>query len=98
MAREMVLSLLSWTHLKFSSFFVKIKEQFADQRLLAQLVGVLRNTIPAGSTFFLLLEKQVFEDAYDLSNVSELVEPFLLVETDDEYDTFTDRVIVASQV
>jgi hypothetical protein len=85
-------------YLRFNAFFIKIKEQFADQVLLAQLAGILRNTIPAGSTFFLLLETRVFTDSYDLGNVQETVEPFLLVEIEEEYDTFVDRVIVASQV
>lgn len=42
-------------------FFVKLR-QFVDMTLLSQLLTVLRRTLPAGATFYVLLEPQVIED------------------------------------
>jgi len=42
-------------------FFIKLR-QFGDMTLLSQLLTVLRRTLPAGATFFVLLEPQILEE------------------------------------
>jgi len=54
-----------------NAFFVKIRRNFMDMGLLGQLLAVLRKTLSAGSTFFLIMEPDTVEETYDMSSISE---------------------------
>ena len=77
---------------KHSTFFIKLRASF-EPRVAAQLLSVLRRTVPAGSGFFVLLEPTVLEEAIDLSTMIEDVAVFYDVDTEDTLSDVTEHVL-----
>lgn len=45
-----------------NAFFVKVRRNFVDMTILGQLLTVLRSTLSAGSTFFVILEPEHIQE------------------------------------
>lgn len=76
-------------YLKSSAFFIKVRYDLLDTRMASQLFSVLRRTVPAGSNFFVIVEKREIEDGLALSSSGEEVEVFY-APTDEPVDGSVD--------
>jgi len=63
-------------YFKNTAFFIKVRYDLLSSRMASQLFSVLRRTIPAGSDFFVIIEKREIEDGFILSSSGEEVEVF----------------------
>ena len=45
-----------------NAFFIKVRREFTNMTILGQLLTVLRNTLSAGSAFFVLLEPESVQE------------------------------------
>jgi hypothetical protein len=82
-------------YFRHNSFFIKLRDPgIVPGKLLSQLFTVLRKTIHAGSTFFLLLEKQVIGDEFGLDKIFESVEVFHAIDVEeDEYSAIREHIL-----
>jgi len=71
-------------------FFIKLR-QFIEMPLLGQMLSVLRRTLPAGATFYVLLEAQVVEDVV-MATPDESVEVFYAPDINETVDGVHDAV------
>ena len=71
-------------------FFIKLR-QFIEMPLLGQMLSVLRRTLPAGATFYVLLEAQVVEDVV-MATPDERVEVFYAPDINETVDGVHDAV------
>lgn len=63
-------------YLKSSAFFIKVRYDLLSTRIASQLFSVLRRTVPAGSGFFVIIEKREIEDGFVMTSSGEEVEVF----------------------
>jgi len=61
---------------KNNTFFIKIRSDLMDSRLTSQLMNVLNRTIPAGSGFFVIIQKREIEEGFEFASSGETVEVF----------------------
>jgi len=78
-----------------NSLFIKIRADLINASLAAQLFGVLQVTMPAGSCFFLILEKREISETYNLGEITESVVVFYVPETTDTVSGFEEAVLVS---
>lgn len=71
-------------------FFIKLR-QFIEMPLLGQMLSVLRRTLPAGATFYVLLEAQVVEDVV-MATPDESAEVFYVPDINETVDGVHDAV------
>jgi hypothetical protein len=81
-----------------NAFFIKIKAGFADREFLGQLLGVFKDTLSAGSTFFLFDEIGEAIEAYNMTNASESATIFKVVEGTESGPFITEFAIVSQVV
>lgn len=80
-----------------NAFFIKIKSGYADREFLGKLLAVFKDTLSAGSTFFLFDEIGEAIEAYNMTNASESATIFKVVEGI-ESGVFITEFAIVSQV
>lgn len=84
------------TYLRDNSFFIKLRYDKIDTRLAGRLLSVLRRTVPAGSNFFVIVEKQEIAEELDLSPTED-IDVFYAVDVDESTTpTITETVLKES--
>lgn len=79
-----------------NSAFIKMRVDVLDSRLVSQLLKVLKRTIPAGSTFFVIVERRELEEGFSLSNAEEGITIFYSPElTDELHNTFGETILTS---
>jgi hypothetical protein len=68
-----------------NAFFIKVRESFTDLPLLGQLLTVLKNTLAAGATFFLILEPKTLQEEFDTDTIGEQLQVFYVPTVTDEF-------------
>lgn len=86
-------------YFKHTGFFLKLRMDILDSRLAAQLLSVLHRTVPAGSAFFVLVERREFEEGFALDRSGEETTVFYAPEVPDEsHDNASETILVAQAV
>jgi len=85
-------------YLKHNTFFIKIRYDQLNTQLTGQMFNVLRRTVSAGSTFFVLVEKSEIEDTYELTDVTETIDVWYAVDTTDTGVDVSEVVLAESIV
>jgi len=74
-------------YLKHNAFFIKLKDfDIVPRNILTQLFSVLRVTIHAGSTFFVIIEKKTLDAEFNLDEIGAEPDVFYVPELEDEFD------------
>lgn len=81
---------------QYNTSFIKIKEGLADQDLTGQLFQVLQDTYSAGSSFFLLLGLEEFEESLTGIAAEDLPQVFYAVDAADSHQGVNDVTLVES--
>ena len=83
-------------YFKHTGFFLKLRLDVLDTRLAAQLLSVLRRTVPAGSAFFVLIEKREIEEEFNIAGSGEEFTVFYAPELPEEYqETFGETLFIS---
>jgi len=70
-------------YLRNNVFFIKLRYDMINTRLAAQLLSVLRKTLPAGGTFFVIIEKREIAEGLSCNPCwADDVIPFYAPDTD----------------
>lgn len=85
-------------YLNNNTVFLKLRVELLDSRLVAQLLSVLRRTVPAGSSFFVLVERREIEEGLTISDDEDLVDVFYSPDIPDELNDQFAEVLIQSQV
>jgi len=81
-----------------NAVFLKIAVDLLDSTLVAQLLSVLRRTVPAGSCFFVLVERREIEEGLTLSSGDESVDVFYAPELPDELHDQVAETLIYSPI
>jgi hypothetical protein len=85
-------------YFKHNTFFIKLNYSLLNSRTTSQMFNVLHRTLPAGASFFVLVERRLIEEGL-VDAVSELPDVFYaldVAEVDD--DNFGERVLAESVI
>lgn len=80
------------TFLRHNTFFIKIRGSILTDKTVGQMFSVLRRTLPAGSAFFVLLERNIVEEGL-IGTVDEVADIFYVVDVEDSHTKFYERQI-----
>lgn len=81
-----------------NAFFVKVRRSFTDMTVLGQLLTVLRNTLSAGSTFFVILEPETLQETYDAENIAEALNLFYVPAVSETMTEMSESIIASPVV
>jgi hypothetical protein len=82
-------------YFKHNTFFIKARIGSGNGQMAAQLLSVLRRTLPAGAGFFVILEKDVIEETLAVS-AEESCEVFYAPDSVEDTNTGAkDKVLLA---
>jgi hypothetical protein len=81
-----------------NTVFLKMTVEVLDSVLVSQLLSVLRRTVPAGSSFFVLVERREVEEGLTLDSGDESVDVFYAPEVPDELQNQTSETIIYSPI
>jgi hypothetical protein len=85
-------------YFKHTGFFLKIRMDILDSRLAAQLLSVLRRTVPAGASFFVLIERREIAEEFSMDRSGEEVAVFYAPDVPDEGHDNVSETVLAAQV
>jgi len=80
-----------------NAFFIKVRRNFVDMSLLGQMLTVLKNTLAAGSTFFVILEPDNVQE-YVSPEVGESATVFYVPTAEETVDGVTETAIASPVV
>lgn len=81
-----------------NAFFVKVRKSFTDMTILGQLLTVLRNTLAAGSTFFVILEPDTLQDEYFVDDIAEALGLFYVPAVTETVSDMSESIIASPVV
>jgi hypothetical protein len=79
-----------------NAFFIKLRN-FVDMQLVSQMLSVLRDTLPAGATFFVILEMSGISEEAKFE-FSENIELFHVPDIAESYDGMDEAVVLSTVV
>ena len=79
-----------------NSLFIKIRSDLIDAGLAAQMFAVLQATTPAGSCFFVILEKREISEEIDMGDVGEEVAVFYALDAEDTVSDVRETVLLSA--
>jgi hypothetical protein len=85
-------------YFKNNTVFLKIAVDLLDSTLVAQLLSVLRRTVPTGSSFFVLVERREIEEGLTLSSGDESIDVFYSPELPDELHEQASETLIYSPI
>lgn len=86
------------TFLRYNTFFIKLRGDLLNDRTVGQMFSVLHRTLPAGSAFFVLLERSNIDEGL-VDSASEGAEIFYALDADEGVDdNFGERVLAESVI
>jgi len=84
--------------LRYNTFFIKLRGELLSDRTVGQMFSVLHRTLPAGSAFFVLLERSNIEEGL-VDAAGEETDIFYALDVDEGVDdNFGERVLAESVI